>query len=316
MEGAGCSGSFLAVVAACDDFPYGPAADEYYQLYLPNDDLPHGYMLPEIVAKMPWTSSFAIHHDYPRTVTVLDSSAGSSTGAAVNAAFQELVDLCIRHDLFSVLCARHSERFALVGARYNEPVYVERFAISLFGLTTRGAHLVAYTCTGKVMQIWVARRASHLFTYPGMLDVTVAGGVKAGVAPAQTIVEESHEEASLAQDLVRERMQSCGALSHMGVTGKAFSGEQGLVVPDYIYTYEIELPKETVPKPNDDEVSNFDCLNIDQVKEALLAGQFKPDAGAVLVDFFIRHGIITPQNESDFIEITMRLHRRLPFRVG
>jgi hypothetical protein len=35
-----------------------------------------------------------------------------------------------------------------------------------------------------------------------------------------------------------------------------------------------------------------------------------------LVDFLIRHGIITPENEPDFVEISMRLHRRLPFRTG
>jgi hypothetical protein len=30
-------------------------------------------------------------------------------------------------------------------------------------------------------------------------------------------------------------------------------------------------------------------------------------------DFFIRHGIITPENEPNYIEIASRLHRELEF---
>lgn len=33
----------------------------------------------------------------------------------------------------------------------------------------------------------------------------------------------------------------------------------------------------------------------------------------VLIDFFIRHGILTPENEPDYIEIVARLHRRFEF---
>jgi len=33
----------------------------------------------------------------------------------------------------------------------------------------------------------------------------------------------------------------------------------------------------------------------------------------VMLDFFIRHGILTAENESDFEEIKRRLHRELEF---
>lgn len=306
--------SFLEVVKDSDDFPYGPAAERYYQLFLPNDELPHGYMLPEIVAKMPWTSNFRIRHEHPHSVTVLDSSNGASTANAINTAFQEVVDQSINK--FDVLDGRHSEKFALVGARYDSPVWIERYATTLFGLTTRGAHLVAYTNTDQGMKIWISRRAPHLYTYPNMLDSTVAGGVKAEVPPFQTIVEESDEEASLPEDLIRQHTRSRGVLTHMSVTGKGFRGEKGLVNPDYIYIYDIELPSDVVPKPHDDEVSNFYCMTVQEVKQALLNGEFKPDSGAVLIDFFIRNNIITSENEPNFVEISMRLHRWLPFRVG
>jgi hypothetical protein len=34
-----------------------------------------------------------------------------------------------------------------------------------------------------------------------------------------------------------------------------------------------------------------------------------------MLDFFIRHGIISADNEEDFVEIRQRMHRRLPFSV-
>lgn len=273
-------------------------------------------MLPDVVAKMPWTSQFSIQQEHPRSVTVIDTSKGTNTADAINVAFEELVAICVDQNLFHVICGRHSEPFSIAGAKYDKPICVERFSANLFGVTTRGAHLIAYTDTVEGLQIWVPRRSPHLYTYPSMLDATVAGGVKAGVSPFQTIVEEAEEEASLPKELITRSTRSRGVISHMGLTGKGFPGEQGLVVPDYIYVYDIELPPDVIPKPHDDEVDSFSCMTVDQVKAALLKEEFKPDSAAVMIDFFIRHGVITAENEPDFVEINMRLHRRLPFRTG
>lgn len=272
-------------------------------------------MLPETVAKMPWTTNFHIQHSHPRRVSILDSSNGKDTAGAVNAALQEVVTTCIEQDLFHVLDHRHSEPFAIIGARYSAPVYVERFASALFGITSRGAHMVAYVNDGTDMKVWIPRRSAHLYTYPSMLDTTVAGGVKSGVPPFQTIIEESYEEASLPESLIHEKARCRGVISHMNVTGKDFPGEQGLVTPDYVYVYDIELPQDLIPKPHDDEVGSFTLMTIEDLKAALLSEEFKPDSAAVLVDFLITHAIITPENEPDFVEISMRLHRRLPFRT-
>ncbi|KXT17522.1 hypothetical protein AC579_3229 [Pseudocercospora musae] len=308
--------SFLLVIHATDDFPYGPAADDYYSLYLPNDDQPHGLMLPEIVAKMPWTAQFAVKHDHPRSVSVLDASHGKDTATAVNHALQEVIDQAVDQKLFHLLNGQHSEPFAIAGARYCSPVKVERFATPLFGITTRGAHLVAYTQRHDGMRLWIPRRAPHLYICPDMLDSTVAGGVKSGVPPMQTIIEESDEEASLPEELIRKHARCRGVVSHMSLTGPLFPGEKGLVCPDYVYVYDIELPLNIVPKPQDDEVSGFTSMTVEEVSRAMLNGEFKPDAAAVIVEFFIRHGIVTPENEPNFVEINMRLHRRLPFRTG
>ncbi|EME83813.1 uncharacterized protein MYCFIDRAFT_44275 [Pseudocercospora fijiensis CIRAD86] len=302
--------------SSCRSFPYGPAADDYYSLYLPNDDQAHGLMLPEIVVKMPWTSKFVVKHDHPRSITVLDTSNGNDTATAVNNALQEVIDQAVDQKLFHILNGQHSEPFAIAGARYDSPVKLERFATPLFGITTRGAHLVAYNQTDDGIRLWIPRRAPHLYICPGMLDSTVAGGVKSGVPPMQTIIEESDEEASLPEHLIRKHAKCRGVVSHMSLTGSLFPGEKGLVCPDYVYVYDIELPPDTIPKTHDDEVSGFTSMTVEEVGRAMLNGEFKPDAAAVILEFFIRHGIVTPENEPNFVEINMRLHRRLPFRTG
>ncbi|KAK4624518.1 hypothetical protein CLAFUW4_05686 [Fulvia fulva] len=319
MAESAAKNTFLDIVNLRDDFPYGPAADEYYQLFLPHDDQPHGYMLPGIVEKMPWSSAFAVSHHKPRKVELVDIPDDHSTADAITKAFQDLIDICIERDLFHVLCKRHSELISVVSATYNSgSIKIERFAASLFGLTCRGAHLVAYSSAldGTIDSIWIPRRSAHLYTHPSMLDTTVAGGVKAGVAPFQIIVEEADEEASLPEELVRRLAVSRGVISHMATTGKGFPGEQGLAVPDYVYVYDMALPSDIEPRPHDDEVTAFYPMSVNEVKTALLNEEFKPDSGAVLIDFLIRHGIITAEDERDFVEISMRLHRRLPFRLG
>lgn len=298
----------------CHSFPVdGKAQDAYYSLYLPYDDTPHGYMLPDTVSKMPWTSRFRVRHEHPRSVSVLDDSDGEDTASAVNRAFDELVSLCVDNDLFHVLDGKRSEPFAILGAKY--PVHVQRFAASLFGITSRGAHMVAYVKGCQGMKIWVPRRAAQLYTSPGLLDTTVAGGVKAGAPPFLTIVEEAGEEASLPEETVLERVRATGVITIMGVTGPNFPGEQGLVWPDVMYTYEMEVPETIIPKPRDDEVKEFYCMSVQEVQAALLRHDFKPDSAAVLVAFLMRHSIITPENEPDYVEISLHLHRRLPFKI-
>jgi hypothetical protein len=54
-------------------------------------------------------------------------------------------------------------------------------------------------------------------------------------------------------------------------------------------------------------------MRVDEVKEALSRAEFKTNSAVVMIDFFIRHGIITADNEKDYVEIVQRMHRRLPF---
>lgn len=91
--------------------------------------------------------------------------------------------------------------------------------------------------------------------------------------------------------------------------------DAGLCVPDVLYNYDLEVPQELaetiVPKPRDDEVEEFYLWDLERVQEAMAKGEFKPNTAVALIDFFIRHGIVTEENEPDIVDIVARLHRKL-----
>ncbi|KAI0012955.1 NUDIX domain-containing protein [Xylariaceae sp. FL0662B] len=314
--------TYLDLVKACDNFPfvdlarapYAEAPDPvFYQFLLPEDTRPHGYLLPSTVAKMPWIADFEISvpEARPRTVKLLDSSDGQDTTEACNAALARVIQAATEAGTFTTLSRLRNEDFKILGARYPT-VQLRRAAAGLFGIACRGAHMTVFTRTPEGLKIWVPRRSAHLFTWPGKLDTTVAGGVRAEESPFECIVHEADEEASLPESLVRERAKPCGAVTYVCESERSSGGEVGLMVPDVLYVYDLEVGEEIVPRPQDDEVEAFYLWDVEQVKTALFRGEFKTNCASVMIDFFIRHGIITDDNEPDYLEILTRLHRPLP----
>ncbi|KAL7920411.1 NUDIX hydrolase domain-like protein [Trichoderma austrokoningii] len=305
------SSGLLALITAFDNAPldFELNHEPYYTLILSPDERVHGYVHPSTVSRMPWPSSFAINHS-SRQVVLSPPPSTTSPSHHANAAFQQAVDAAIANNLFPTLNGLHSEYFLVPGAQHF--VQIERFAASLFGIATRGAHLTAYTtnaATGE-LRIWVARRSSTLHTYPGMLDSTVAGGVKASDSPLDCILAESMEEASLPPSLVAPRVRATGAITMLNRNPRT-----ELVHSEILYTYDLELSGEgdEVPRLGDDgEVAEFVLMSCDEVERRMLAGEFKTNVCAVMIDFLVRHGRITPENEPDYVEIGVRLRRRLP----
>lgn len=142
-----------------------------------------------------------------------------------------------------------------------------------------------------------------------MLDSTVAGGVKADNSPLECILAESFEEASLSAALVSSRVRPVGVitLANRNVRTELFHGE-------VLYVYDLELAPDVVPQPSDGEVEEFVLMGCDEVRQRMLAGEFKPNVCAVMIDFLIRHGEITPEGEGEgaYVELCSRLRRKLP----
>jgi 8-oxo-dGTP pyrophosphatase MutT (NUDIX family) len=278
--------------------------NSHYKLLLPNDTRPHGFITAANVSQLPWTSKFVVDHDL-RTIQVLDSSDGKDPGGASIDAFQAVIDKAIDDNIFAQIHGRHSEMYKVIGA--NQFTYLERFTAPLFGIAGRGAHLTAYVHTSEGMKIWIARRSPHLFTYPNMLDTSVAGGVKADDTPFDCIVAEANEEASLPTAFVKGNAKAVGAVTYV-----AESKKSGCIQPTVLYVYDLELPDYMAPVPKDEEVFAFYLWSVEEVTEAMMRREFKPNCCLVMIDFFIRHGIISQENEADYLELTSRIHRQLP----
>jgi 8-oxo-dGTP pyrophosphatase MutT (NUDIX family) len=267
-------------------------------------------MIPLNVLLMPWTKEFEVDH-VKGTVTVKDRSNGKDISGACTQAFKELIDIAIEKGVFKTLHFKHSEPFPILGAKY--PVNVERFAGDLFGITARGAHMTVYTITDEGMKIWVPRRSASMVTYPNKLDTTVAGGVAAFETPLQNIIREAQEEASLPEDLVTPDIKAAGVLTYMSSFAGVAGGKEAYVCPDIVYVYDLEVGWNVKLSPEDGEVNEFYLLSVEQIQESLRRGRFKTNSAVVMLDFFIRHGIITADNEDDYVEIVQRMHRQLPF---
>ncbi|SPN99163.1 related to thiamin pyrophosphokinase [Cephalotrichum gorgonifer] len=296
--------TLLDLVEATDNIPLDFDFTTLYRLYLSDDPRPHGILTPSNVARLPWTPDFKINHS-DRTVHLIDTSAGASPGPAFSASLQRIVDACLSQKIFPQLNGQHSEHFRVLGANY--PVTLERYVSPLFGTVSLGAHMTAYVGSGRDMKIWVAKRSAKIFTYPGKLDTSVAGGVKAGDSPLECIVAESDEEASLDRDFVRQNVVATGMVSYMGN-----SRRNDTIQPVVLYVYDLQTPEDMILKPQDDEVESFTLMTVDEIFEAMLGGKFKTNCCAIMIDFFVRHGIVTEENEPNYLELITRLRRRLP----
>jgi 8-oxo-dGTP pyrophosphatase MutT (NUDIX family) len=191
---------------------------------------------------------------------------------------------------------------------------VERVALGLFGTMMYGVHMVAYakddTATHGV-KLWVARRAATKPTFPSMLDNTAAGGLCTGEEPRECVVREANEEADLDEDFVRKEAECVGTVTYVYITDEKGIGEGGFIQPECQWVYELELPSNVVPRPKDGEVSGFMLCDVDEVKAQLARGEYKPNCALCIINFFVRRGILTEDNEPDLDEIVRKMHREI-----
>ncbi|KAF7513015.1 hypothetical protein GJ744_011281 [Endocarpon pusillum] len=308
--------SNLELIDECDNFPYGlPSPPSSYYAFI-HATTSLGYISPGVFDKITWDPSIWTINRTSRTVelrghdvTQRDRALASFLAGIRKKRVFRLLDGW-RGELYPVYCHnRESGKKEVI-------MHMERAATPLFGVATYGVHMTAYTYPkdGETsMKIWLPRRAMTKPTYPGMMDNSVAGGIASGEKVLDCLIREASEEASLSEDLVRGNARPCGTVTYFHVRDERAGGETGLCMPECEYVYDLELPVDVVPVPGDDEAVDFRLLNVEEVKTALTEGQFKPNCALVLLDFFVRHGVLTPDNEPDYIEIVSRLHRRLEF---
>lgn len=217
--------------------------------------------------------------------------------------------------IFQTLNGWRDEVYPIYGPGKRLLFSMERSASALFGIVTYGVHMTAYVNTVGGMKIWAPKRAANKQTYPGMMDNTVAGGLSTGESPFECLIRESMEEASLPEEIAKNS-KACGTMTYFHLRDARAGGETGLCQPECQYVYDLVLPEDVIPKPCDNEAIDFQLLTVQEVQSAMAAGWFKPNCALLLLEFFVRHGIVTAENEPNYLEITSRLHRRLEFPMA
>jgi 8-oxo-dGTP pyrophosphatase MutT (NUDIX family) len=163
---------------------------------------------------------------------------------------------------------------------------LDRGALPIFGVEATGVHVNGLVERGNGPFLWVARRAADKALDPGKFDHVVAGGVPAGLGPAETLVKEAWEEAGISAELARHAVP-------VGVIRYAMERTEGLR-RDLLHCYDLELPESFRPRPIDGEVEGFELWPLTRVMETVgNSDAFKFNVNLVLIDLFLRRGLIT-----------------------
>src|SRR6185437_7245427 len=125
------------------------------------------------------------------------------------------------------------------------------------GVVAVGVHVNGLVRRRDGWHVWIGRRAADKLLDPGKLDHIVAGGVPAGLTPAETLVKEAEEEAAIPASLAAEA-RLAGQICY------AMERPEGLR-RDRLYCYDLELPDDFRPQAMDGEVAAFELWPIARV---------------------------------------------------
>jgi isopentenyldiphosphate isomerase len=192
-----------------------------------------------------------------------------------------------------IITGWRDELYPVLTSFESSPVLLmERAASVHFGIKAYGVHVNGYVeREDGGLDMWVARRSASKPTWPGRLDHIVAGGQPHGISPTKNVIKECQEEAGIEDDLAK-RAVPVGAVSYCSEYSYGLKR-------DVLFCYDLKLPRDFVPVAVDGEVEEFYRLRVEDVMDIVRRRDgdvYKDNCNLVLLDFFVRHGYITPDN--------------------
>jgi 8-oxo-dGTP pyrophosphatase MutT (NUDIX family) len=261
---------FLRHIEACNNHP-GLHLLRPWRI----EDQVVGYLAPghaEILAGLPgWHAA-----EDGLSLTVPAAARNQALAAAVEA-LRAAGHLRIRGELFDVRATPEGPSLALL----------DRGALPPFGVIGQGVHVNGLVRRPTGLHLWVGWRARHKSVAPGQLDNLIAGGTPAGLSARQCLVKEAEEEASLPESLAA-RAREVARISYV------------MQVPegtrrDVMHVYDLDVPEDITPRPNDDEVERFELWPARRVMELVRdTDRVKFNVNLALIDLFLREGLIDP----------------------
>ena len=212
--------------------------------------------------------------------------------------------LCADLDRRGVVSHLHGERYPVLTGAGAPRFLMDRAVAPYFGIRAFGQHVNGYVRRDDGLHLWIARRSQSRRVEPGKLDHVVAGGLPWGIGLEENLRKECWEEASLPADIA-DRARPVGIVSYCR------DSDRGLK-PDTIYCYDLELPEGVTPRCNDDEVESFRLLPAAEVMRIVdSTDDFKLNCNLVIVDFLIRHGLLSPTHP-EYLAVAAGLRAALP----
>ncbi|HEY1096784.1 MAG TPA: hypothetical protein VGF14_06040 [Alphaproteobacteria bacterium] len=159
-------------------------------------------------------------------------------------------------------------------------------------------------------QMWIVKRGPAVHIHPGKLDNLVGAAHIAGHTIRDYLIIEAHEEAGLSPEDCRD-MRSVSMLHTMRPTG------QGFLFDEVHYIHDLDTKGTITPQIiRDWEVESIELWSFEKVLDVMKnTDDFAPIALATLIDFFMRHGVITPDNEPDYDALCFAMRSQLPSPV-
>ena len=199
----------------------------------------------------------------------------------------ELRDPAARTAAVATALRAHAERGLLTGWRGEsyavveawgaaEVLRIERAAAPLLGVRVFGVHVNGWVRGPRGPLLWVGRRSRDKPTSPGKL---------AGLSLRENLAKEAMEEAGVPAELVA-RAVAVAPFSYRLLTPEGLRD-------DTLFVFDLELPADFVPQPNDGEVEQFRLLPADEVRERLrTTEEFKHNVGPCILGFLLRQGVV------------------------
>jgi len=182
----------------------------------------------------------------------------------------------------------HGEIYAVIERWGDAPLAeIDRAAIPWFGTPGFGVHVNGFVRKADGLYLWVATRADDRRIDPGKLDNMVGGGLPFGLTIEENFAKEAWEEAGLSPEIVRGGK----LVSTLHYKVDMMKGLRN----DTLFVFDLELPASIAPRNTDGEVASFTLMPASEVAAIVeQTDRFKFNCNLVMIDFFLRHGVIGP----------------------
>lgn len=257
--------------------------------YLPFvcDNATVGLVSPEVLVQLKqFHSVFTITKDRVSFSHNMDTVEARSAG--LDSVMLELRD---RGMFSNALLGWRNESYEIRN-KFSDPTsfYCERAASPLLGVRKYGVQINGYVRHSSLgMCLWLQQRSLLKPTWPGMMDNFVGGGVTEGLSVAETAVKEAAEEAGI-DEVLAAKLVPCGSISFLHKTDRG-------IHPNTEFVFDLELPEHFVPINTDGEVGGWTLVPIERIVDVICSDKFKITSTPVVIDFLVRRGFVTPDQE-------------------